>query len=336
MNGAAESKVVFESRPSLWSSSVRMNLRWIRLASFTAFVSTSFAFAAPIHETIYSMGSPTEDQIAQWSSLPGPTGPQGSGGRGFLFQIADPYATDLRTIAQLRGADRIQVEVSRFPNEDTVAAWSDLASKGVELISYRAFFPTDGEIERLNRSGFSKVVIVAEGYPDPDTAARMSQLKAQLSITFAPRAYPRLIDMPGLAAIPSAIPLLFALDYWPWYTHMDVLNMLPHAKRLRVVGGSFPTEESLPYLKNIHSLSDVTVELTNEPDPAEWRKFGTLPVTWSSRGITPGVDALNAYTRSAPTGSTRRLIVDNDLPLTHSERAAIESAPLTSAEWIHQ
>jgi hypothetical protein len=230
-------------------------------------------------------------------------------------------------------ADRIQVEVSRFPGQDNLGAWKKLAAQGVGFVAYRAGFPNDDEIRRLNDAAFSRAVLIVDGYPAPEDGERLKSLHVPYSVTFMSRAYPRYEDKSGLASIDESIPLTFASDYWPHYTHMDVFNMLPHAKRLRVSGGGLPSDESIPYLRNIAKLTDITLDTEYDPDDSDWRKLDGLPLTRSSRGHVPTDAALRSFAQGSR-GAHRKLVVDSDLPLTADERERLEGSEL-SVEWIH-
>jgi hypothetical protein len=308
----------------------------MRFAAFS--ILSFFLLSLPLaqaqipHETLYYSGTPNKDLISQWSALPGV--------RSYRIRLGDFYGSELLPIASLRGADRIQLEVDRYPTDDALAEWTQLAAQGVELVILSSPqlptpLPTDDEIRRLNAAGFSRCLFVLGAMPGPDDTGRLNSLQCKLSITFATRSYPRYEDKETLASIPAATPLLFAADYWPWYTHMDTLNLLPHRKRLRV-RDSLLSEESLPYLKNIERLDEVQLETGFDVGRGEWAKLeGIARVTWSSLDHVPSQEALDAFaTDGASQTQARRLVIDSDRPWSAEERARIERSPLP-VEWIH-
>lgn len=256
-----------------------------------------------------------------------------------MIRAEDPSSEELLPIARLRGADRIQLEVSRFPGEDSLAAWKKLAAQGIELVAYRTGLPTEDEVRRLNEASFARAILVLESYPGPEDAERLGRIRGDVSITFAAPAYPRMEDKHGLLALPARMPLLFVADYWPWYTHMDLFNLLPHPRRLRVAGSALPEGDALEYLRHIQRLVDVNLETEAEPADSDWDRLAGIPATWTCRGCVPSAAALEAFARSGRDPvrgqSHRRLVIDRDPALTAEERARLERSPLP-VEWIHE
>lgn len=331
MNPGCKSKII-ESDPPLWSSLGFMRMIALTFLSLSLFslgnelLNPSNAVAGEIHETFIVSHPPTSEQIAHWSNLPGK--------RSYVIQMGDPTSWELEAIAQLRGADRIRITTTRLPGEDTAATWKSLSGKGVELVGMGAGVPTDDEAERLNRIGMQKLVLALEAYPGIEEARRIGSLKAEVTVVFATRAYPRMVEKAQLLEIPARIPFHFAMDYWPSYTHMDVLNLTPHSKRIRVTD-SYPYEGSLPYLLAIKNLEEVTIEAAyGSPDPAIWDKLGELRVSWSTKGQFPAEEGLAAFEKSAGPGRSRTLIVDTDIQLSDRELARLKASPLP-IEWIH-
>lgn len=291
----------------------------------SALISPAASAATP-HETFYFEGTPTPDQVSLWSSYPGT--------RSYTINAGDASGQLLEPLALLKNADRIQVEVQNYPTEDSLPEWKALASQGIQLVILgKVGLPTDDEARRLNATGVEHCLFVLDYYPDEIEAKRLAQLQCHVSLTFAMAAYPKYEDKPGLAAIPESIPLLFATDYWPSYTHMDVLNLLPHAKSLRVLG-MLPPDEQVQYLRGIKKLESVQLNIEFDPETADWKKFDGLPLVWTSQNHVPAQTALDAFGRSDGR-SLRKLIIDNDTPLTPEERDRIEKSAVP-VEWIHQ
>jgi hypothetical protein len=297
--------------------------RWrvVLMAAAGGFLFAQSAQALIPHQTFYFQGVPPLEQIQAWSSLPGT--------RSYLFDVSEPTSTELELIGRLRGADRLQIEVARFPGEDSLPAWTRLAAQGVDFIGLGSGLPTEDEVRRLNEARFSHLLFAMSYFPGIEDASRLKALKASVSLTFVTRAYPRYDDKPGLLAIPPAIPLLFVTDYWPMYTHMDVLNLLPQPRRLRV-SGMMPPEESLPYLRHIDRLMGVEVETYDDPGAGEWKKMEGLPLGWTSKGHVPSSEALQSFSENGG----RKLVIDQDAALTPQELQRLESSPL-AVEWVH-
>jgi hypothetical protein len=295
------------------------------LQGLIALLASTSAFAAVPHETFYYEGAPTPDLVARWSALPG--------SRSFLIRTDSATRWELEALLPLRGADRLQIEAARFPGEDSVDAWKKLAVRGAELVVLDGGLPTDDEIDRLNRIGLAGHLFVLTGFPGEDDAKRLARLQGPVSLTLVTRLYPRFVDRDSFRALPPGLPLLFSTDYWPWYTHMDVMNMIPQPLRLRVKD-MFPPEESLQYLHAIKRLREVSVDTDYDaPDAREWEKFGALPVRWSSRGRVPSAEGLAAFERSGRLGP-RRLTIDSDTAFTDEESGRLTRSPL-AVEWIH-
>jgi hypothetical protein len=296
----------------------------MKLMTLLGFFAGATCFALPPHETFYVDGPPSEYQIQQWSLLPGT--------RSYLFKIGSPYTTDLEIISKLRGADRIRIEVSTFPGEDSWKAWQKLASQGVEFIGLDAGLPSDAETERLIRIGFTRYAFVLPDYPNEVEAARLKSLGAPVSLTFSRNAFPRYTDLPRLQALDHAFPLLFINNLWPFFNHMDAMRMVPQPKSIRITG-IYPVEENLEYLQHITGLTGITVDADFEPaDGSVWEKFGQIPVTWLSRDHVPTEKALRNLFGSGV--NSRKLTLDQDFPLTDEEVARLSASPV-SVEWIH-
>ncbi|MGK5088650.1 hypothetical protein WDW86_13915 [Bdellovibrionota bacterium FG-2] len=291
-----------------------------------AILSALFSLAAhalPIHETFFVQGVPGSATLDSWSALPGT--------RSYTFQFTTPYPEDLNLISQIKGADHIQIEIEVYPMAQDMMGWKKLADQGVELIALNTGLPTPSEIEMLNTIGFSKLIIIMTGFPTEAQAAQLAKLQIPVSLTMVTSMYPRLIERPSLLAIPSSVPLTFVTDYWPWYVHMDVLNMLPHAKRLRV-RGMMPPEQELPYLRNIKPLLGAVVETTYDvPDAETWKRLSGIPTTWALTQVVPSQEALKAF---ATIGESRRISIDQDWQITPEERTRLEKSGVP-VEWIH-
>ncbi len=297
----------------------------MKILAFLALLSLGVEAAAmPPHETFVYLGLPSTDRIAIWSSFPGT--------RSYLFQTQNPDPSDLLPLAHLHGADRIRIEISTFPDANAVSAWKALAGQGVELVGLNAGAPTDEELDHINQIGFSSCVFVLNSYLTPDEATRLARLKMPFSLTFDVDAYPLYMSKPTFVALPASTSLLFATDYWPGYTHMDLFNLISQTIRIRV-SGSLPSSENLSYLLNIHRLDEVNVMTDFDvPAAASWRAFGKVPVLWSMEGAVPSSEAIQAFEQGP---GPRGLVIDSDTPLTDDESSRLTRAAIP-VEWIHQ
>ena len=288
---------------------------------------SQFSFAGQIHETFFYKGAPTSDQISEWSTL--------QGKRGYRIDLQDPLAWDLEVFNKLQGADRIQLEITKYPGEDTVKAWTHLAEQGAELVVLVGLLPNDNDIDRLNRIGFSRYVFGLNDVPSIQETRRLAKLKAPTAITFITGSYPKYPDKEVFQAIPLATPLLFTVDYWPQYTHMDTLNLLPQHKRIQMTQDVFPTDSDVQYLRKVRDLDEITFLTTDDAAPINgWAKFGAIPVRWSCKNWVPTQKALDAFAGSAVPGGARRLSLDQDQPLETAERTRLEKSAVP-VEWVH-
>ncbi|MGK5081905.1 hypothetical protein WDW37_01275 [Bdellovibrionota bacterium FG-1] len=309
-------------RMSLKNISIKVLALAMGLFWLCAFNPGSQVQAKTPHETFLITDAPTATQISLWSSFPGK--------RSYLFRIEDPSSSDLEPIRSLQGADRIEIEINRFPGEDSLPVWKKLSAQGVGLVGYLAGLPTWDEIKRLNQAGLTRATFVVQALPGPEQAALLGKLRAKVSLTLATGSFPRYLDKPSLMAIPASIPLLFVTDYWPSYVHMDLLNQTPHSKKLRVQG-MMPPEDTLDYLRHIKKLDEIQVDIDFDPSPAEWTRLAGLPVTWNSREHFPSADSLTEFSKIT---TLKKLVLDQDTPLSADDLARLQDSPLT-VEWIH-
>lgn len=286
----------------------------------------SLIFASAIHETIIFQGNPTKEQIAEWSNLPG--------ARNFLFQMDGVTNEELRELAALKGADKIQIERNSYPEQSELSGWKSLARKGVEFVGLGIQLPPVAEIQRLNEIGFQKLIFILDYIPDLEEAKLISRLKGDVSITFAMSSYPKYENKEVLLGIPASVAFTFATSYWPWYSHMDLFNMLPNRQAVRVTG-MFPTDKHFKYLLNIKSLDRVIVETEFDPSEKVWGKFGKLPVTWINKDRIPSSEALAAFEASSKDGAVRKLTIDTDVPLTEEELRVLSSVAIP-VELVHK
>ena len=283
------------------------------------------AHAAPLKETWYVEGALSRDLFQSWS--------RATGAPGLRWNLKDAYPSEIEQIPAFPAQRKVQVILGDFPNESLIPALSRLAQAGAEAVLLTGTFPGTAEIARLNRIAFKKLLLVAGHYPDPELGQALQSLAAPLEIVFAVRAYPRFVDRPNLLSIPSQIPLTFSTDYWPWYSHMDLFNLLPNPLRLRVKD-SFPVEESLPYLNNIHRLESLSVDLQSPAQLSAWNVFREKSVRWLSTGRVPDSAELQDFVASALRPELRSLTIDSDLELMPEERKRLESLSIP-VEWTH-
>jgi hypothetical protein len=284
------------------------------------------AAAAPIAETWYHEGPLRQDTLEAWS--------RATGAPGLRWNLKDAYPSELEQLPALPPGRNIQVILGAFPDSSLTPALKRLARSGLEAVFATGSFPTPLEIDRMNEIGFRRLILLVSHYPDPEVARDLGTLQSPVELSFVVRAYPRYVDRANLSAIPGGIPLTFSTDYWPWYSHMDLFNLLPHRIRLRIQD-SFPTREGLPYLRNIRQLDSITVELSSPApgSPTEWQDLDPRPLRWLSVGRVPEDRELREFAKGV--AGNRHLIIDQDLELSRSERLLLESQPFP-VEWTRR
>ncbi|MCC7440093.1 MAG: hypothetical protein IT285_00580 [Bdellovibrionales bacterium] len=297
------------------------------LAAVLLFLSLP-AEALPLEQVFFHQGPASAESVAHWSSLPGQ--------RSYVLDLGNPTSLDLRVLLGLAGLERAELESARYPGEDTEASWKLLASRGAGFVALNAGMPSADEIARLNGIAFPRISIVLQGFPGEDEAARLKDLRGNVSLTLVTAYYPRYDDRPAFDRLPATVPLLFVTDYWPWYAHMDVFNLIPQTIRLRV-SNIFPDPASLDYLHHIRRLERVQVETSfDAPSADEWTKFRQKPVHWITREWVPSEAALDAFAAGGPSQlGLRRLTVDQDWDLMPEEIARLERQPLP-VRWIRR
>lgn len=171
--------------------------------------------------------------------------------------------------------------------------------------------PSEEEIRRLNAAGPARAIWILKAYLGPESNHGLEKLQVPFEITYATSSYPRFMDRDGFLALPAQIPLSFAADYWPGYTHMDLFNLIPQPIWLRVTG-SLPYGEQWDHLHGVKRLLGVTVESEGAVTDGAWDRFGALPVEWQRVGFPPerGARELEDFTASGPSAEARLLVVD--------------------------
>ena len=286
------------------------------------------AVAAPLKETVFFKGPPSTETIEKWNRK--------SGTRSYRFSLEDPASLELETLANLKRFDSLEIGVSQFPMPAEAAAWKKLAARGAQLNLLVGYLPSPEALQFIDSLGFQKLLFVITSPPDPSLASRLSGLKSKATITYATRAYPRYMDRESWDGIPAEIPLTISTDYWPFYTQMDMLNLMKMQQNLRVKD-MFPPEDSFPYLLNLKKLQNLVVDTESDPsDSSIWKKFGNLKLRWNRRGPVPGKEALQAFVESAPAQSgLRSLTLDTDVDLMPSDRTRLEQLPV-EVQWLHE
>jgi hypothetical protein len=286
---------------------------------------STIAEARALHETMVFKGILNTTVIDQWSKLPGP--------RSYLFRLDHPTKHDLQTLAGLKNADRLQIEVQEWPKSADLPQWKALAALGAEFVGFTIGLPIPPVIDTLNEIGFSRYVFVLTSVPSSSQSQALKKLHAPASISFSLNGYPKFLERDALRGIPTNIPLQFAANFWPRYVHMDVMNMLPQTLKLRV-SGVYPSTSDFEYLRQMKNLDEVIVDNDYDQSVAElWKNFGQMNVRWSSQNHVPSQASLDAFAESANLGP-RRLVIDQDQELSRAESDRLISSPL-AVEWIH-
>jgi hypothetical protein len=284
------------------------------------------AYALPLHETLFSEGIPTSQEIEALNRLPGV--------RTYRFLTDSPPPNELERLMTLKGYDRVQVVLNQWPRPELVAQWRILAKRGFEIAGVGAGIPNDTEVTALNEIEFPRVVITSRVYPVTAEGQRITQIKTPVSVSFNNPDFPKYAEREGFYSIPSTVPLLFVTNYWPGYFAEDVLNFFPQPVRLRIVD-TVPTGMHFEYLHAIKRLVEVTVETDFDPiDPSLWKNFAHTPVHWLRKDGVPSPMALQAFSDSAGPSSPRRLTLQDDVTLTSDERARLVASPV-EVDWDH-
>lgn len=275
---------------------------------------------------------PTPAALDLWNRIQTP--------RFYVATLADPSGSELEALAELPHSRGLDVVMSSMPSESTLPAlWRLSLVEGSRWTGFSSEIPTDYETDLIAELPFASRTLVVQHYPSPTEAQRLNRLITPGStnhLVFAMRAYPRMIDRPGLEALSAQFDLTIATDYWPSYFHMDVLNLLPHDVRIRVRGMD-PPDETFPFLTHIRRLKSVLFE-RQEPMVATlgeqkqfWARFATLPLRWTAVGHVPDATAIAAFDSYE---NASELIVDRDDELSTSELKALTASRLPT-RWIH-
>ena len=81
-------------------------------------------------------------------------------------------------------------------------------------------------------------------------------------------------------------------------------------------------------------LDEVEISVDFTPPASLWGRFGNLPLHWISRDWVPPKSALEAFSTTSLNSHSRKLTIDQDFPLTASERLRLENIRVP-VEWIH-
>ncbi len=298
---------------------------WVGSLLTAITIHVAAAWAGPIQEVLLYNGNPDRSQVEKWNRSRAPGD--------FLVRPTPLVERDLNPLLSLRFA-RLRIQLREYPQARLLGAWSSLAERGSELVMLDAGYPSDEQIDLLNRIGFKRVVLVVSHFPAVQDAIRLGRLRSALHLTFVGAHYPKYHERPQFEALPRDTELLFVTDYWPRYQQMDVLNLIPQRYKLRILD-SYPSPTSLPYFLNLKRLTELQVHNDFAPADRElWRNLGGTPIRWSLREV-PTQAALAQFEASQSAGSPRTLVLDFDRELSESERARLESSALP-IEWVHQ
>lgn len=289
------------------------------------------AQALTVHETWVTPQAPMANEIDAWKKMK-----TGEENRSYLIQLGDPTSFELQQLLTFDISDHLRLEVTRIPGEDVRKMYTQLAGRGAEFISLQGSLPTEDEANRLKKIGFSTSVFAIAAAPNANQAKLLNLLPGKVSVSLVLRHYPKFVERDQFLALPATSPLLFIMDFWPDYTHMDVLNTLPHMKRLRV-RDVYPPESQLPYVNAIKNLEEISFELQSLPDLETWKKmvrsFPGKNLQWITH-VAPTKEHISVFVQSAQGTDQRRITVDSDLELPGDIQAALKSCP-AAVDWIH-
>jgi hypothetical protein len=294
----------------------------------SSFMSLGGMPAAPssITQELFFQGNPSEQQIQKWKELPGP--------KNITVWLDHAGEWNLAPFLKFDRLDGFRIQTELPPQRDSLHLWKELATKGVTWVSLSGGIPLSHEVEILKEIGFSQITLVLLSYPSEEDAARISTLETPLLISFFARRYPLFMERDALDLLPVSATLFFVTDYWPWYSHMDLFNLLPHEIRLRV-RDSFPSEDHWPYLHYIRRLKGVEIVTGFEyVEKNTWEKFQSIPVTWITQNWIPSEQALLDFeTSTQRPKEKRKLLIDQDQPLTSEEKSLLKKRPF-AVHWL--
>ena len=293
------------------------------------FLQSFDAHAAPLHETWVTSQAPMASDIEAWKKMK-----TGEAGRSYLIQLGDPTSFELEQLLTFNADDHIRLEVTRIPSEDVREMYTKLASRGAEFISLEGKLPTQDEVNRLKKIGFSSTLFALVAAPNPNQAKLLHDLPGKLSFSLVLRHYPKYVEREQFMALPATSPFLFIMDFWPGYTHMDVLNTLPHKKRLRVRDVFPAPKDQWPYINAIKNLDEIAFELSYLPELPVWKEmmhaFPGKNLQWITH-VAPTKEHIAAFADGTP---GRKITVDSDLELpTEVQLELMKSS--SAVDWIH-
>jgi len=271
--------------------------------------------------TWFTLALPDARQIDRWNALP-----PGE------IQLRSPGATlaSYTEIARLTPdrLDRVSTVLSEPPSLGDVQALDAECRRAIArttfIVGPTPAYPSDSELEALESLQPRALHWVTTAYPSPDDAARINRVPGAVTLTVVSTRYPRHQDRPGLEAVSPSVRLSIVTDYWPGYSQMDVLNLLPHKKRLRIVGMAPPIEH-WPYIANLKRVEEIQVDAAQPLPLGEGRKRPAwLPeqtrFTWIWNDLLPPAEWI--------TGFGGHLRVQWSSPPPAEIRAAIQALPL--------
>lgn len=287
------------------------------------------AVALPLEERWIIQRAPSESEIERWERAPATI-------KFFWRAESDPIARELGLWERVAGRHQVSIQTTRMPSETTAQAWTSLAARAVEPVFWNVQLPIQREIDFLNRIGFKSAVWFMDSYPGTQAGQILRGWKTRLQISFGTGKFPRFVDRESLKALPPDAVQLYMVDQWPWYEQMDLFNLLPQPKKIRVIG-YYPSPSHWEYLNHIRDL--VEIQLMNKHVPKEgaeiWNRFGDRSVTWNLQDWVPTRQQLLDFVGSASNPRvSRKVFYDSDFPMSTETRSLFESLPC-SVEWIH-
>ncbi|OFZ19634.1 MAG: hypothetical protein A2X94_17485 [Bdellovibrionales bacterium GWB1_55_8] len=281
-----------------------------------------------VHETWTHSDWLTPAEVARWSRSPGI--------RDYVFRMLNPGTSELAALLQLSAASSLTIEMESLPQPGDADLWRKLARKvplKIKLLDIP--LPATDDIQLLNSIAPHSIEFLMKHFPDIEDGERLSAFTVPISIEFQTPFYPRYEEKELLLAIPANVTLNFVSQIWPWYHQMDVFNMTPHAKKLKILGGTFPSGPHWDYLKNIHGLEEVAVYSDYPPpSPEVWKEFGDNRIVWVYSSGVPVESDLKAFERSSSAPGSRKLIIQTEASLPSEERARLDQVSIP-VDWKH-
>lgn len=297
--------------------------------SFLTLVGTSASHAVLRENWILSEAL-REDQVAEFNQ-------RLEKGQDLTAVLADPSALELETLSLLSTKGDRTLVVRRYPSFDVADQVQALTGQGWKLVVIEGVYPSDAELEILDRANPSNLTIGVAEYSGPELMERFSRLRGtqdgRVRIVFAARHYPRSEELEGLQGGHPGLVYQFYQNYWVSAIHTELMNAMDQAIELRV-WDLFPGgDDTYEAVLGIQRLKQVRVDSDRGPlDSQMWLKLGSVDVEWNVTDYVPDIDEFSAFEVSMDKGA-RKLAIDYERQLPEALVERIQASKVVT-RWI--